>query len=143
MKKITWLLLILFTLTLASCASAPIGALIPADTRAKIAGSCDAVDEFAAVYPARRAEVIANREWIAELMPNVWAALQAFDRHAGEIYTVVTLVCDLVSGSPTAQAELDAKRVEYERRGINWAPLLDNATKVAVMLLESQLGGKR
>jgi len=133
----TCVFLLLLALVTSSCASAP-AALISPDVRAKIAGGCAEVDEFAAGYPARRAEVIANREWIEELLPQVWGALAAFDERADEIYAVVTLVCDMVRGVPTAEAALEAKRIELARRGINWAPLIDNAARIAVLLLQSQ-----
>lgn len=139
MRRLFLLLAVLASLVLTGCGTTvgvdgPIVTL-PPETQAKIDGACDKFEGFRDRYVEARPVVVANREWIEELMPGVWSLLVDFDKNAGDYADIFSLVCRVISGDPTARAELEVKRADVERRNVDWNSLLTNATKLATLFL--------
>lgn len=132
----------LFLFTRCSSVRTSIDRVIPVDTQHAIAGACDRYEtEWKPQYEARRSEVIANRDWLEELLPNVWGALVYLDEHRAEVDRVVTLLCRLFSGDGSAEAELQVARIDLERRGVNWQTVLLYAAEIAKFVVEARNDG--
>jgi hypothetical protein len=120
------------------CASAPGGGAmipLPAEAREHITLACEQTDRFAAKYIEYRPKVIENKEWIDELFPGLWTTLIDFDKNAPHYKAVIGIVCRLFAGDPTAQADLDAKKIELQRKGLDWNAIITGALKLAPLLL--------
>jgi hypothetical protein len=126
--------IILVVFLLVSCAGNPSATIIPAATVEKLANVCAKEQAFAERYPVLREQVIANREWLEELMPEVWKTLAEFDPVAKDIHEVVRLVCRFAAGEPV-ESLIEAKRIELQKRGIDWDTVLKVATKIADVVL--------
>jgi hypothetical protein len=132
----------LFLFTRCSSVRTSIDRVIPIGTQQAIAGTCKRYEtEWKPQYEARRSEVIANRDWLEELLPNVWGALVYLDEHRAEVDRVVTLLCRLFSGDGSAEAELQVARIDLERRGVNWQTVLLYAVEIAKFVAEARNDG--
>lgn len=131
----------LFLFTGCSSLRTSIDHVIPSDTQHAIAGACDHYEtEWKPQYDARRQEVIANRDWLEELLPDIWRALVYLDEHRAEVDRVITLLCRLFSGDRSAEQELREARSDFERVGIDWQTILQYASEVAKFAIQTRDG---
>jgi len=132
-KKYQSLLISVMVLLLSACATRS-ASFVPPKVVAKLSNACEREAEFAARYAELRPTVIQNREWIEELMPEVWKTLEEFDPVARDIHDLVQLVCRFGAGEPVEDL-LDAKRIDLQRKGFDWNTALQLATKIADLAL--------
>jgi hypothetical protein len=135
-RKTHAFLIVIFAICLTGCATSGAGVVpLPNDIQGKVTAGCEHYADFKEAYPDYRSQIIGNREWIEELMPKVWEALVSIDQHAAEYDSIVSLVCRVLSGDTSAQADLDAQKVALQKRGVDWDAVLTNATKIALLFL--------
>lgn len=138
MKNFHILLLIVVGLLTTACATTGSnGGIIPlpAGLQDKADTACAKIEDFEARYLKVRPQVIENREWFEELLPEFWDLLVDFDKDAPVYRDAVAIICRLIGGDASAQVELDALGVEMTKSGRDWPALLAKALRVALMLM--------
>ncbi|MFZ2490131.1 MAG: hypothetical protein WA208_01470 [Thermoanaerobaculia bacterium] len=129
---ITWVALVVLCLAAVGCGSSRL-AVSPELTQ-KVGAACGEYEQFKGKYPELRADVIANRDWLEELLPDLWKTLVYVDAHGKELDAVVALLCRVFGGDEEAAVELEATRERLQAEGVDWSELLGHAVKLATLL---------